>query len=41
MFDSGHWLLVAINPTREVVYYLNSLDHNWTTYQNMKDLVDT
>ncbi|XP_050918386.1 uncharacterized protein LOC127135795 [Lathyrus oleraceus] len=25
--DSGHWLLVAINPFKEIVYYLDSL-HN-------------
>ncbi|XP_058725929.1 uncharacterized protein LOC131597238 [Vicia villosa] len=26
------WLLVAIDPFKEVVYYLNSVDGDWTTY---------
>ncbi|XP_058766939.1 uncharacterized protein LOC131640562 [Vicia villosa] len=37
----GHWLLVAINPVREIVYYLDSLDNDWTTYPNLKMTIDT
>ncbi|XP_058779249.1 uncharacterized protein LOC131653180 [Vicia villosa] len=36
----AHWLLLAINPIREVVYYLNSVNGEWTNYQAMKDIVD-
>ncbi|KAI5402335.1 hypothetical protein KIW84_050083 [Lathyrus oleraceus] len=38
---SGHWLLLAINPIREIVYYLDSLGNDWTTYPDMKVLIDT
>ncbi|XP_050914860.1 uncharacterized protein LOC127129778 [Lathyrus oleraceus] len=37
----GHWLLLAINPIREIVYYLDSLGNDWTTYPDMKVLIDT
>ncbi|KAI5386334.1 hypothetical protein KIW84_072751 [Lathyrus oleraceus] len=37
----GHWLFLAINPIREIVYYLDSLGNDWTTYPDMKDLIDT
>ncbi|CAI8597492.1 unnamed protein product [Vicia faba] len=37
----GHWLLVAINPVREIVYYLDSLGNDWTTYPDMKKTIDT
>ncbi|KAI5403680.1 hypothetical protein KIW84_051012 [Lathyrus oleraceus] len=37
----GHWLLLAINPIREIVYYLDSLGNDWTTYPVMKVLIDT
>ncbi|XP_058750561.1 uncharacterized protein LOC131623578 [Vicia villosa] len=36
----AHWLLLAINPIREVVYYLNSVNGEWTNYPAMKDIVD-
>ncbi|KAI5404264.1 hypothetical protein KIW84_051422 [Lathyrus oleraceus] len=39
--DGGHWLLVAINPFKEIVYYLDSLHIDWTTYPAMKTIVDT
>ncbi|KAI5435951.1 hypothetical protein KIW84_022394 [Lathyrus oleraceus] len=39
--DGGHWLLVAINPFKEIVYYLDSLHNDWTTYPAMKTIVDT
>ncbi|KAI5424286.1 hypothetical protein KIW84_030469 [Lathyrus oleraceus] len=39
--DGGHWLLVAINPFKEIVYYLDSLHKDWTTYPAMKTIVDT
>ncbi|KAI5428784.1 hypothetical protein KIW84_033693 [Lathyrus oleraceus] len=39
--DGGHWLLVAINPFKEIVYYLDSLHNDWTTYPAMKTKVDT
>ncbi|KAI5418047.1 hypothetical protein KIW84_042622 [Lathyrus oleraceus] len=37
----GHWLLLAINPIREIVYYLDSLGNDWTTYPDTKVLIDT
>ncbi|KAI5419297.1 hypothetical protein KIW84_043460 [Lathyrus oleraceus] len=37
----GYWLLLAINPIREIVYYLDSLGNDWTTYPDMKVLIDT
>ncbi|KAI5442343.1 hypothetical protein KIW84_011422 [Lathyrus oleraceus] len=39
--DDGYWLLLAINPIREIVYYLDSLGNDWTTYPDMKVLIDT
>ncbi|KAI5420983.1 hypothetical protein KIW84_044724 [Lathyrus oleraceus] len=39
--DGGHWLLVVINPFKEIVYYLDSLHKDWTTYPAMKTIVDT
>ncbi|XP_058785169.1 uncharacterized protein LOC131660058 isoform X2 [Vicia villosa] len=39
--NGGHWLLVAINPIREVVYFLDSLHNPVSTYEAMKELVDT
>ncbi|CAI8614764.1 unnamed protein product [Vicia faba] len=36
-----HWLLVAIDPIKEVVYYLNSVDGDWTNYPDMKLMIDT
>ncbi|XP_058783947.1 uncharacterized protein LOC131658697 [Vicia villosa] len=39
--NGGHWLLVAINPIREVVYFLDSLHNPISTYEAMKELVDT
>ncbi|XP_058751548.1 uncharacterized protein LOC131624620 [Vicia villosa] len=36
----AHWLLLAINPIREVVYYLNSVKGEWTNYPAMKEIVD-
>ncbi|XP_058772579.1 uncharacterized protein LOC131646592 [Vicia villosa] len=36
----AHWLLLAINPIREVVYYLNSVNGDWTNYPAMKEIVD-
>ncbi|XP_058773175.1 uncharacterized protein LOC131647281 isoform X2 [Vicia villosa] len=38
---AGHWLLVAINPISEVVYFLDSLHNPVSTYEAMKNLVDT
>ncbi|CAI8607967.1 unnamed protein product [Vicia faba] len=38
---NGHWLLVAINPVREIIYYLDSLGNDWTTYPDMKKTIDT
>ncbi|XP_058739233.1 uncharacterized protein LOC131611147 [Vicia villosa] len=35
--NGGHWLLVAINPVRE----MDSLDNDWTTYPNLKRMIDT
>ncbi|KAI5426291.1 hypothetical protein KIW84_031913 [Lathyrus oleraceus] len=41
-YNSGcHWLLLAIDPLKEVVYFLNSIDGEWTNYPDMKQLVDT
>ncbi|XP_058755277.1 uncharacterized protein LOC131628454 [Vicia villosa] len=40
-YISGHWLLVAINPIREVVYYMDSLHNGPSTYEAMKKMVDT
>ncbi|KAI5384718.1 hypothetical protein KIW84_071648 [Lathyrus oleraceus] len=41
-YNSGcHWLLLAIDPLKEVVYFLNSIDGEWTNYSDMKQLVDT
>ncbi|XP_058760680.1 uncharacterized protein LOC131634023 isoform X2 [Vicia villosa] len=41
-YISGHWFLVAINPIREVVYFLYSLHNDLiSTYEAMKELVDT
>ncbi|XP_058773968.1 uncharacterized protein LOC131647871 [Vicia villosa] len=39
--NGGHWLLVAINPISEVVYFLDSLHNPVSTYEAMKKLVDT
>ncbi|XP_058786431.1 uncharacterized protein LOC131661047 isoform X1 [Vicia villosa] len=39
--NGGHWLLVAINPISEVVYFLDSLHNPVSTYEAMKNLVDT
>ena len=36
-----HWLLVAMDPIKEVVYYLNSVDGDWTNYPDMKLMIDT
>ncbi|KAI5403255.1 hypothetical protein KIW84_050723, partial [Lathyrus oleraceus] len=36
-YNSGcHWLLLAIDPLKEVVYFLNSIDGEWTNYPDMK-----
>ncbi|CAI8602404.1 unnamed protein product [Vicia faba] len=35
-----HWLLLAIDPIKEVVYFLNSVDGEWTNYPAMKETVD-
>ncbi|KAI5420428.1 hypothetical protein KIW84_044282 [Lathyrus oleraceus] len=41
-YNSGcHWLFLAIDPLKEVVYFLNSIDGEWTNYPDMKQLVDT
>ncbi|KAI5426980.1 hypothetical protein KIW84_032418 [Lathyrus oleraceus] len=41
-YNSGcHWLLLVIDPLKEVVYFLNSIDGEWTNYPDMKQLVDT
>ncbi|CAI8605920.1 unnamed protein product [Vicia faba] len=41
-YNTGcHWLLLAINPIKEVVYYLNSVDGDWTNYPEMKLVIDT
>ncbi|KAI5398759.1 hypothetical protein KIW84_064221 [Lathyrus oleraceus] len=42
-FNSGngaHWVLVAMDLSRLMVYYLNSLSGDWSKYPSMKKTVD-
>ncbi|XP_050909636.1 ubiquitin-like-specific protease 1 [Lathyrus oleraceus] len=38
--NGGHWVLVAMDLSRLIVYYLDSLSGDWTKYPNMKKTVD-
>ncbi|KAI5387785.1 hypothetical protein KIW84_073762 [Lathyrus oleraceus] len=38
--NGGHWVLVAMDLSRLMVYYLDSLPGNWSKYPSMKKTVD-
>ncbi|KAI5421084.1 hypothetical protein KIW84_044794 [Lathyrus oleraceus] len=38
--NSGHWVLVAMDLSRLMVYYLDSLSGDWSKYPSMKKTVD-
>ncbi|KAI5407861.1 hypothetical protein KIW84_053918 [Lathyrus oleraceus] len=38
--NGGHWVLVAMDLSRLMVYYLDSLPGNWSKYLSMKKTVD-
>ncbi|KAI5446936.1 hypothetical protein KIW84_014692 [Lathyrus oleraceus] len=38
--NGGHWVLVAIDLSRLMVYYLDSLPGDWSKYPSMKKMVD-
>ncbi|KAI5399043.1 hypothetical protein KIW84_064421 [Lathyrus oleraceus] len=38
--NGGHWVLVAMDLSRLIVYYLDSLSGDWSKYPNMKKTVD-
>ncbi|KAI5435397.1 hypothetical protein KIW84_021997 [Lathyrus oleraceus] len=39
--NGGHWVLVAMDLSRLMVYYLDSLSGDWSKYPSMKKMVDT
>ncbi|KAI5397926.1 hypothetical protein KIW84_063657, partial [Lathyrus oleraceus] len=38
--NGGHWVLVAMDLSRLMVYYLDSLPGDWSKYPSMKMTVD-
>ncbi|KAI5401051.1 hypothetical protein KIW84_065767 [Lathyrus oleraceus] len=38
--NGGHWVLVAMDLSRLIVYYLDSLSGDWSKYPNMKKTID-
>ncbi|KAI5425519.1 hypothetical protein KIW84_031358 [Lathyrus oleraceus] len=38
--NGGHWVLVAMDLSRLIVYYLDSLSGDWSKYPSMKKTVD-
>ncbi|KAI5387872.1 hypothetical protein KIW84_073822 [Lathyrus oleraceus] len=38
--NGGHWVLVAMDLSRLMVYYLDSLSGDWSKYPSMKKTVD-
>ncbi|KAI5398000.1 hypothetical protein KIW84_063708 [Lathyrus oleraceus] len=38
--NGGHWVLVAMDLSRLMVYYLDSLPGNWSKYPSMKKTID-
>ncbi|KAI5401033.1 hypothetical protein KIW84_065755 [Lathyrus oleraceus] len=38
--NGGHWMLVAMDLSRLMVYYLDSLSGDWSKYPSMKKTVD-
>ncbi|KAI5405765.1 hypothetical protein KIW84_052507 [Lathyrus oleraceus] len=38
--NGGHWVLVAMDLSRLMVYYLDSLSGDWSKYPSMKKMVD-
>ncbi|KAI5426523.1 hypothetical protein KIW84_032093 [Lathyrus oleraceus] len=39
--NGGHWVLVAMDLSRLMVYYLDSLSGDWSKYPSMKKTIDT
>ncbi|KAI5406599.1 hypothetical protein KIW84_053078, partial [Lathyrus oleraceus] len=39
--NGGHWVLVAMDLSRLIVYYLDSLSGDWSKYPGLKKTVDT